>query len=124
MKALVPLFFCVILFLPKSYGQTFNPDNSINSVVQVWVTDVNRTRERKVLTGFVWKSPNQIITAMHGMQAGWKIEVKYANQAVIREARIKKVLPKADLVLLELTSNESNLPANILAINSAFVGKI
>jgi S1-C subfamily serine protease len=124
MKALFPLFFCVFLFLPKSYGQTFNPDNSINSVVQVWVTDVNRTRERKVLTGFVWKSPNQIITAMHGMQAGWKIEVKYANQAVIREARIKKVLPKADLVLLELSNNESNLPANILPINSVFLGKI
>lgn len=124
MRVLCLFFFCAILFFPKANGQTFNPETSINSVVQVWVTDVNRTRERKVLTGFVWKNPNQIVTAMHGMQAGWKIEVKYANQAVIREARIKKVLPKADLVLLELANNESNLPSNISPINNVFIGKI
>ena len=124
MKEMTIYCLLVILITLNTYGQTFNPDNSINSVVQVWVTDVNKTRERKVLTGFVWKHPNQIITSMHGVQAGWKIEVKYANQAVIREARIKKVLPKADLVLLELANNETNLPANILPISTAFTGKV
>lgn len=116
--------FLILFLLPlKGMGQSFNPETAIKSVVQVWVTNVNGSKERKVLTGFVWKNPNQIITALHGMQAGWKIEVKYANQAAFREARVKKVLPKADLVLLELTTPQTASSA-VIPINDAFVGKI
>lgn len=118
-------FICLIIFLlpSKGIGQSFDPEKAINSVVQVWVTNVNGSKERKVLTGFVWKNPNQIVTALHGMQPGWKIEVKYANQAAFREARVKKVLPKADLVLLELVTPQSG-SASIVPITEAFVGKI
>jgi hypothetical protein len=123
MKNLTFAFLILFLLPLKGIGQSFNPETAIKSVVQVWVTNVNGSKERKVLTGFVWKNPNQIITALHGMQAGWKIEVKYANQAAFREARVKKVLPKADLVLLELITPQSG-SASILPITEAFVGKI
>ena len=122
-----PAIFTVIIMmtiLMKSYGQAFNPDRAINSVVQIWVTNSQNTKEKKVLTGFIWQNPNQIVTALHGMQAGWKIEVKYPNQAFFREAKIKKVLPKADLVLLELSSNEPSLPTTILPIKNVFLGKV
>lgn len=120
------LFFTILLMFVlriDTIAQSFDSDRSVNSVVLVWVTDVNGTKQRNVLTGFVWKRPNQIVTALHGMRPGWKIEVKYAKQSTFREARITKVLPSADLVLLELVRNDQNF-ADVAPILNANTEKI
>ena len=49
--------------------------------------------------------PNQIITSLHAMSPTGTIKVLYLNQAW-RKAKIKKVLQKADLVLLEIFPGE------------------
>lgn len=123
MRNLLFTIFVISVFQMEASAQSFDPDKAINSVVHIWVTDVNGTKQKNVLTGFVWKQPNQIVTALHGMRPGWKIEVKYAKQAAFREARIKKVLPMADLVLLELVRNDQNF-TNVAPILNANTEKI
>jgi hypothetical protein len=93
----------------------FNPAAVNNSLVRVVVSSGGG--QSNVLTGFVWKNPNQIVTSLHGMSRNGTIKVLYLNQAW-REARIKKVLQKADLVLLELIPGQSPVPAGVVPLTS------
>ena len=108
---LVLLLICPIL-LP---AQTFNPEKVKHSLVKV-IVSVN-SRESNSLTGFLWKSPEQIVTSLHGMNPTGEIRVLYQGQAW-RKARIKKVLQKADLVLLELLPGQPALPLGVIPISS------
>jgi hypothetical protein len=105
------LFFALVL----NAKAQFDPLKVKNSVVRVVVT-VNAT-ESNVLTGFVWKSPNEVVTSLHGMSRSGNIKVLYLNNAW-RDARIKKVLQKADLVLLELIPGQAPVPSGVTPITS------
>lgn len=101
------LFWCIVLSFSLCYkvaARQFNPDNVKNALVKVVVSTNNNASN--ALTGFVWKSPNQIVTSLHGMSRTGDIRVLYQGQAW-RKAKIKKVLQKADLVLLELLEGEN-----------------
>ncbi|SHM99023.1 Trypsin-like peptidase domain-containing protein [Cyclobacterium lianum] len=94
-------------------AQSFDPDKVKHSLVKVIVSVNNR--ESNALTGFLWKTPQQIVTSLHGMSPTGEIRVLYQGQAW-RKARIKKVLQKADLVLLELLPGQPALPSGLVPI--------
>jgi hypothetical protein len=102
-------------------GQQIDPDQIKNSLVRVVVT-INE-RESKVLTGFVWKTPNQVVTSLHGMSKTGTIKVLFMNQAW-RNVRIKKILQKADLVMLEVLPGQDPVPIGVAPINNFHVGTI
>ncbi len=110
-----------VLWALQSPAQSFNPDQVKNALVKV-IVKVN-DRESNSLTGFLWKSPHQIVTSLHGMSRTGDIMVLYQGQAW-RRAQIKKVLQKADLVLLELLPGQPELPAGLVPIQSFHPGKI
>lgn len=114
MRNSITIGILLILLSLGSFAQ-FNPATLQNSVVRV-VVSVNN-RESNVLTGFVWKTPTQIVTSLHGMHPTGTIKVLYMNNAW-RKVRIKKVLQKADLVLLEVLPGEPAVPAGVVPISS------
>ncbi|AKP52013.1 S1 family peptidase [Cyclobacterium amurskyense] len=118
------LFWCIVLIFFLTYGgfaRQFNPDNAKNSLVKVIVSTNNNASN--ALTGFVWKSPNQVVTSLHGMSRTGNIRILYQGQAW-RKAKIKKVLQKADLVLLELMEGEPSPPSGVIPINQFNTSKI
>lgn len=121
MKRTVLIFLFVLSAVFYSQGQQLDPDQIKNSLVRVVVT-IN-AKESKVLTGFVWKTPNQVVTSLHGMSKTGTIKVLFMNQAW-RNVRIKKVLQKADLVLLEVIPGQDPVPIGVAPINNFHVGQI
>ena len=99
MKKATQIFLILMSFSFFSKGQQFDPDQIKNSLVRVVVT-INE-RESKVLTGFVWKTPNQVVTSLHGMSKTGSIKVLYMNQAW-RKVKIKKVYQKLNFNILFL----------------------
>ena len=108
-------FFTFFLVPSLSALAQFDPSVIKKSLVRVVVT-VN-DRESNVCTGFVWKTPTQIVTSLHAMNQTGTIRVLYLNQAW-RKAKIKKVLQKADLVLLEILPGEEAVPAGVVPLTS------
>ncbi len=111
----VLLFWVTFLLVFPSLAQSFDPGKVKNALVKVVVAADNRSSN--ALTGFVWKSPNQVVTSLHGMSRTGDIRILYPGQAW-RKARIKKVLQKADLVLLELLPGEPAPPAGITPLSN------
>lgn len=107
----------VLTFILFAFGVSaqFNPAEVNKSLVRVVVSSGGG--QSNVMTGFVWKNPNQIVTSLHGMSRNGTIRVLYLNQAW-REAKIKRVLQKADLVLLELIPGQSPVPAGVVPLTS------
>lgn len=104
-----------LLLAVHASAQNFDPMKVKNSLVKVLVTV--DTRSSNALTGFVWKSPEQIVTSLHGMSRTGDIQILYEGQAW-RKARIKRVLQKADLVLLELLPGQAAPPAGVTPLSS------
>lgn len=109
----ITLFAALLLNLPV-FAQ-FNPSAIDKSLVRVVVSTASK--ESNILTGFVWKKPNQIVTSLHGMSRTGNIKVLYLNHAW-REATVLSVLQKADLVLLELKPGQDPVPAGVVPITS------
>jgi hypothetical protein len=116
---------CILVFVLSavfySQGQQFDPNPIKNSLVRV-VVPIN-DKDSKVLTGFVWKNPNQVVTSLHGMSKTGTIKVLYLNNAW-RNVKIKKVYQKADLVLLEVLPGQDPVPIGVAPINNFHVGPI
>jgi hypothetical protein len=110
------IFFTLFLLLTGAlYSQSFDPSVIKKSLVRVKVSlDASKAN---VCTGFVWKTPTQVVTSLHAMRPGASIQVLYLNQAW-RKARIKKFLLKADLVLLEILPDEEPVPAGVVPLTS------
>ncbi|AEL26417.1 S1 family peptidase [Cyclobacterium marinum] len=98
----------------KIVARQFDPDKVKNALVKVIVPVQNNTSN--ALTGFVWKTPNQVVTSLHGMSRSGEIRILYQGQAW-RKARIKKVLQKADLVLLELIEGQAPPPSTVAPLS-------
>ncbi len=108
-------FLSLLLMLSAWASAQFDPTLVRKSLVRVKV-GVSAT-EANICTGFVWKTPNQIVTSLHAMNRGGEITVLYLNQAP-RKAKIKKILHKADLVLLELLPGESAPPSGVVPLTT------
>jgi hypothetical protein len=104
-----------ILLFSLAAAAQFDPSVTKKSLVRV-VVSINE-KESNVCTGFVWKTPTQIITSLHAMNPTGTIKVLYLNEAW-RKAKIKKVLQKADLVLLELLPGEEPVPSGVMPLTS------
>lgn len=118
------IIWCLVLSFLLSFkiaaGQ-FDPDKVKNALVKVIVPVQNNTSN--ALTGFVWKTPNQVVTSLHGMSRSGDIRILYQGQAW-RKARIKKVLQKADLVLLELIEGQAPPPSTVIPISQFNTSKV
>ncbi|MCJ8273088.1 MAG: serine protease, partial [Psychrosphaera sp.] len=55
-----------------------------------------------VASGFLWQSPDQIVTSLHVMSTDPKARIIVEFGKIKRRATIKAVLPSADLVLLTI----------------------
>ena len=111
----------MLLSMLNASAQQFDPNLASKSLVRV-VVSVNQ-KESNVLTGFIWKNPNQVVTSLHGMSRTGTIKILYPGNAW-RNAIIKKLLPKADLVLLELAPGEQAPPAAATPISNINSGSI
>jgi hypothetical protein len=109
------LFTVSFLALVGFANAQFDPSVVKKSLVRVMVS-IN-DKEANVCTGFVWKTPNQVVTSLHAMSPSGTIKVLYLNQAW-RKAKIKKVLLKADLVLLEIIPGEEPIPAGVVPLTT------
>lgn len=121
MKKTVLILIFVLSAIFYSEGQQVDPNQIKNSLVRVKVK-TNGGKD-KVMTGFVWKNPDQVVTSLHGMSKNGSIEVLYMNQAW-RKVKIKKVYQRADLVLLEVLPNQAQLPDGVIPIKNFNVAPI
>jgi hypothetical protein len=110
-KGIITLMFLV--FTGIVFAQ-FDPASVKKSLVKVRVKIGDKASE---CTGFVWKSPNQVVTSLHAMAPDGVISVLYLNNSW-RKVKIKKVLQKADLVLLEVAPGEEPVPSGVVPLNS------
>ncbi len=110
-KALILIF--LLSFTGYVHSQ-FDPANVKKSVVKVRVKVGEKASE---CTGFAWKTPNQVVTSLHAMDPNGVISVLYLNNTW-RKAKIKKVLQKADLVLLEVQPGEEPVPSGVVPLTS------
>jgi hypothetical protein len=93
-RTLLTLLF--ILVLSPAFAQ-FNEQMAWKSLVRV---QVDGTSGRSILTGFLWKDPSTIITALHGMKPNGKILIFYPDNSQSK-AVVAKVFKDGDLVLLK-----------------------
>jgi hypothetical protein len=101
----------VFIFSTATIIGQFNPSDAEKSLVKVMV--LKEGKSASVLSGFVWKKGEWIVTSLHGMKPGYDITVQYLNKHW-RSAKIIKVYKEADLVLLEV--DKTKVPAGVVAI--------
>lgn len=91
------LLLLLMLFVLSPVFSQFNEQMAWKSLVRV---QVDGTGGRGVLTGFLWKDPSLIITALHGMKPNGKILIFYPDNSQSK-AVVTKVFKEGDLVLLK-----------------------
>ncbi len=88
------------LFKSSDVSAVFDPAVLSQSTVRILI----KTKQGVVgaATGFLWKNNKQIVTSLHVLSSDpkSKIIVEFGNKK--RKAKIKSILPGADLVLLEI----------------------
>ncbi|MBL4795575.1 MAG: trypsin-like peptidase domain-containing protein, partial [Pseudomonadales bacterium] len=92
------LFLCVAI--SPSVHAGFDPEVLSQSTVRILI----KTKQGVVgaASGFIWKNNNQIVTSLHVLSSDPKSKIIVEFGRKKRLAKIKAVLPKADLVLLEV----------------------
>ena len=95
-----------LLLAPPPLHAQFNPADLEKSLVRITIKEGGETVS--AATGFVWQKPNQVVTSLHLMRSGSGAKIIVEHKKMKRDARVKQVLPGADLVLLEVT--EKPLP--------------
>lgn len=95
----------LVFTLPAIAGSsdfTFSPEALSKSTVKILIKTNNEVVASA--TGFVWRKQNQIVTSLHLMSDAPNTRVIVEFERKKRLATIKKLLPSADLVLLEVTN--------------------
>ncbi|HRH59040.1 MAG TPA: serine protease [Chitinophagaceae bacterium] len=105
--------FLVLLFIFFPAFSQFNDQLAKKSLVRV---QVDGDGQKGICTGFLWKDPSQIVTALHAMKPNGKILITYPDKTQ-RIAQVMKVYKDADLVLLKTTTAPSQ-SADIAPISS------
>jgi len=98
----------------------FNPVTAEKSLVKVMVTADNKMG---VCSGFLWKKTSWVVTSLHAMKNGGKIQVVYAGNN-IREATVIKVFNDADLVLLQTNIDAKPLSNDVVALSTFHQGEV
>jgi hypothetical protein len=106
------LLLLITLKLSSAFSQ-FNEQIAWKSLVRV---QVDGTGGRGTLTGFLWKDPSLIITALHGMKPNGKILIFYPDNSQSK-AVVIKVFKDGDLVLLK-ADNPASLSDKIAPITT------
>ena len=78
----------------------FDPGALGKSTVRITIKQGDQVRS--AATGFVWQDPRHIVTSLHVMHHGADAEAIVEFDGRKRRANVVKVLPKADLMLLEV----------------------
>jgi len=107
---LLSTFLSSLLALLLGYAVESKPDfgKVDKSVLRISAEDC-QGRQPQLATGFVWHSPNSLVTAYHAVAGCSKLSVKYGNSNLKWQASIERVLIKADLALLSI-SGAPDLP--------------
>jgi S1-C subfamily serine protease len=109
------LFFSFIYLLNETMAQSTDRESAGSSVVKIKTTYPAATKGKHgvaTATGWCWKDPTLVITALHAVTGASKIMVS-KTESVKCEAKIEKVLKEADLVLLRLTRDLGLVPLRL-----------
>jgi len=112
----IVLFIITVLFSEAS-AQSNDTESARTSVVKIKTTypaGSNGKQELATATGWCWKDPTLVITALHAVAGANKITV-YKNASTKCEAIVEKVLKEADLALLRLTNDLGLVPLRLQA---------
>ncbi len=105
----------VMIFTGSSGFAQLNPKETAKSLVKVMVSGSGKAN---ICSGFIWQQDDWVVTSLHAMKRGGRVEVQYLNQ-YWRDAEVYKVLSKSDLVLLKVDLSGANqLPETVKPITS------
>ncbi|MCF6440725.1 serine protease [Pseudoalteromonas luteoviolacea] len=101
----------ILSFMTQHAYASLDPDALSMSTVRVVVKKPNKTMG--VASGFLWQKPNWVVTSLHVMDPhpSSKIIIDFGKKK--RLAKVSRILPEADLVLLEV----ANPPKGWLPLN-------
>ena len=116
MSRFIKAFTTLLIVIPISAlaaptSAPFDPEALSKSTVRILVK--NKHQVVSSATGFVWQNDKQIVTSLHVMsnEPGTKVIVEFQRKK--RLAKVKALLPNADLVLLEVSKPiEGWIPLN------------
>lgn len=95
-------YWCLVcLWAALNVQAEFDPETLSQSTVRVQVKDKGRLVS--VASGFVWKTPSQVVTSLHVMHDSPNSQIIIEFGKKRRKAKVKAVLMEADLVLLEVS---------------------
>ena len=114
------LVLIILIFQISNAFAQFNPGAAEKSLVKVMVTGGNKMG---VCSGFVWKKKSWVVTSLHAMKPGGKIQVVYPGDNV-REGKVLKVLETADLVLLETNVGEKPVTNEVTPLDAYHQGDV
>jgi len=98
-------------------AQGNDKESARTSVVKIKTTypaGTNGKHELATATGWCWKDPTVVITALHAVAGADRITV-YKNATTKCDAKIEKVLKEADLAMLRLTCDLGLVPLKLQA---------
>lgn len=103
--------------MTNANAQQKDRDNAKTSVVKIQITYHKKSNGKVVkevgtATGWCWKEPTLIVTALHAVTGADKITV-YKTGVGPATAKIEKVLKEADLALLRLDSDLKLVPLQL-----------
>lgn len=119
MKKWISVIVTVLFVSTMSHAQ-LDPDKTARSLVKVKVSGAEKIN---VCSGFLWKKDTWVVTSLHAMQKNATVEIQYLNN-YWRDAKVIKVLPEADLVLLEVDLASNPLPETATAIKTYSKAKV
>ncbi|MFT5758706.1 MAG: hypothetical protein ACI9LM_003454 [Alteromonadaceae bacterium] len=98
---LIKLLFTTLCLLPMMSKADFDPELLSQSTVRILIK--NKQGVIGAASGFIWQQPDQIVTSLHVManDKNAKIIIEFGKKR--RLAKVKAVLPYADLVLLTVS---------------------
>ncbi len=102
MRCVIGLLFVVIgLLIAHAANAEFDPEKLSQSTVRLVIKSGGQVKS--VASGFVWKDKAQVVTSLHVLDADPNAQIIVEFGKKRRKAKVKKVLPYADLVLLEVS---------------------
>lgn len=106
------------LMLPAT--AQFKPAVAEKSLVKVMVTGGNKMG---VCSGFLWKKKSWVVTSLHAMKIGGKVQVVYPGDN-ITEAKVIKVYQPGDLVLLETNIESNPVSSEVIPLTTYHQGEV
>ncbi|MDK2593782.1 S1 family peptidase [Pseudoalteromonas obscura] len=99
-KLICRLHLLICLLVSIQTAADINPEQLSLSTVRVVVKKPNN--EMNVASGFLWQKPQWVVTSLHVLDAHAKSRIIIEFGKKKRLAKVSRVLPEADLVLLEV----------------------